>query len=81
MGYEQVRASDVQGLRAFLTGADLTLAGLETGSVRLWVERDADRQIVGSNGYEISEDRRHALIRSVAVAPQNRTEGSGSRLA
>ena len=81
MSFEQVGGSDLEQLRAFLTEVDLTLAGLEASTVRLWVERDADHEIVGSTGYEISEDRRHALIRSVAVSPERRKVGSGSRLA
>jgi len=76
-----VGGSELEELRAFLTEVDLTLAGLEARTVRLWVERDADHKIVGSTGYEISEDRRDALIRSVAVSPQSRKVGSGSCLA
>ncbi|MFJ2356604.1 GNAT family N-acetyltransferase [Frigoribacterium sp. NPDC087798] len=70
-------------LRAFLAAADLTLAGLDSPSprLRLWVDRDATGTVVGSTGYELSADGRHALIRSVAVAPAARTRGAGSRLA
>ena len=57
------------------------MAGLEARTARLRVEHDADHKIVGSTGYEIGEDRRHALIRSVAVSLQSREVGSGSRLA
>ena len=81
MGFERVSAADVLALRAFLHEADLTLAGLEEPAVRLWVERDDDGQIVGSTGFELSSDHNHALIRSVAVAPQHRAAGAGSRLA
>ncbi|WP_338054641.1 GNAT family N-acetyltransferase [Subtercola vilae] len=49
--------------------------------MNLWVERDADNEIIGSTGFELSNDRKHALIRSVAVAPQRRAAGAGSRLA
>lgn len=70
-------------LRAFLTTADLTLAGLDSPSphLHLWVERDAAGAIVGSTGYELSADGAHALIRSVAVAPTVRTRGAGTDLA
>nr|WP_205864897.1 GNAT family N-acetyltransferase [Planctomonas sp. JC2975] len=68
-------------MRSFLGEADLTLAGLEAPGVRLWVERDPDGVIVGSTGFELSADGRHALIRSVAVAQDRRTAGAGSRLA
>ncbi|TPW75676.1 GNAT family N-acetyltransferase [Schumannella soli] len=37
--------------------------------------------IVGSTGYELSADRRHALVRSVAVHPAARRGGLGRRLA
>ena len=81
MGLDRVGAADVDELRSFLAAVDLTLAGLESDNVRLWIERDCQHKIVGTTGYEISEDRRHALIRSVAVWPENRSAGSGSRLA
>lgn len=45
------------------------------------MERDATGSLVGSSGFELSEDGRHALIRSVAVAPDHRRAGAGSRLA
>ena len=80
MSFERVDGSELEELRAFLSEVELTLAGLEARTVRLWVERDADHKIVGSTGYEISEDRRDALIRSVAVSPQSRKVGSGSCL-
>jgi N-acetylglutamate synthase-like GNAT family acetyltransferase len=67
-------------MRDFLERVDLTLAGLDAPGVRLWVEID-DGEIVGSTGYELSNDGEHALIRSVAVAPGRRAVGAGSRLA
>ena len=73
--------ADTASIRAFLKEADLTLAGLDDPAVRLWVERDAEGRIIGSTGFELSADGRHALIRSVAVASDRRTTGSGSRLA
>lgn len=36
---------------------------------------------MASTGYEISEDGRHALIRSVAVRPSHRSRGRGAELA
>ena len=51
-------AADVAQLREFLRDADLTLAGLDDESVRLWVDRDADGTVVGSTGYECSRDGR-----------------------
>ena len=78
---EECRAGDVEALTAFLREVDLTLSGLDAPSVRLWLERDEQREIVGSTGYEISADGRHALIRSVAVNPLRRSRGSGTTLA
>ena len=77
----RVSAGDVEGLTGFLREADLTLSGLESPAVRLWVERGADGELVGSTGYELSADKRHALIRSVAVSPSRRSAGKGSELA
>jgi N-acetylglutamate synthase-like GNAT family acetyltransferase len=78
---ERVSPADIALIRAFLKAADLTLAGLDAPAVRLWIERDGHGRIVGSTGFELSADGRHALIRSVAVAPEHRTAGAGSRLA
>ncbi|MFB7894347.1 GNAT family N-acetyltransferase [Microbacterium sp. NPDC056044] len=77
----ECRPSDVEGLTAFLREVDLTLSGLDAPSVRLWLVRDENDAIVGSTGYEISADGRHALIRSVAVRPSLRSQGSGTALA
>ena len=74
-------SSDVDALRAFLRDVDLTLAGLDEPAVSIWVERDAEGRIVGSTGFELSGDGRDALIRSVAVAPDSRSAGAGTRLA
>ena len=73
MSLEQSRADDVEALTAFLSEVDLTLSGLDAPTVRLWVERDDAGSIVGSTGYEISSDGRHALIRSVAVITSHRS--------
>jgi N-acetylglutamate synthase-like GNAT family acetyltransferase len=77
----RVTAEHVAALTAFLGEADLTLSGLDAPSVRLWIERAPDGTVVGSTGYELSADRRHALIRSVAVSPAARRTGHGSGLA
>jgi N-acetylglutamate synthase-like GNAT family acetyltransferase len=76
----RVETADVARVRDFLREADLTLAGLDAPAVRLWVEL-GDGQIVGSTGFELSADGKHALIRSVAVAPGRRAAGAGSSLA
>lgn len=78
---ERVSDVDLEAVRAFLRDADLTLAGLEAPTVHLWIERDDSGEIIGSTGFELSANREHALIRSVAVAPQHRSSGAGSRLA
>ncbi|MBO9554330.1 MAG: GNAT family N-acetyltransferase [Cellulomonas sp.] len=49
--------------------------------MQLWIQRDGDGGIIGSTGFELSTDGRHALVRSVAVAPEHRAAGTGSRLA
>ncbi|WP_336631073.1 MULTISPECIES: GNAT family N-acetyltransferase [unclassified Microbacterium] len=81
MGLELCTTSDVDALRSFLRRVDLTLSGLDAPTVRLWIDRDRDRGIIGSTGYEMSGDGRHALIRSVAVDLDRRTRGRGSALA
>ncbi|WP_338104501.1 GNAT family N-acetyltransferase, partial [Rathayibacter iranicus] len=79
MTFERVGPADVDEVRGFLRAADLTLAGLDSPTVRLWLERNGDGHVVGSTGWESSADGRHALIRSVAVA--RRGTGVGTRLA
>ena len=74
-------AADAAEVEAFLREVDLTVTGLDAPAVRLWVERDADGRIVGSTGYELSGDGKHALIRSVAVRPEGRLAGRGRELA
>jgi N-acetylglutamate synthase-like GNAT family acetyltransferase len=81
VSFAYVSLSDVDGLRGFLRDVDLTLAGLDEPTVQIWVDRNSDGEIIGSTGFELSMDRKHALIRSVAVAPQHRSAGAGSRLA
>lgn len=81
MTYSPVTNDDVQALRAFLSEADLTIAGLDSTAVRVWVERDHDGKIVGSTGYETSTEGADVLIRSVAVSSTRRTAGAGTRLA
>jgi N-acetylglutamate synthase-like GNAT family acetyltransferase len=78
---ERVSAVDVDQLRRFLLEVDLTLAGLDDPTVHLWIERDQSGNVIGTTGFELSEDGKHALIRSVAVSPQQRIAGAGARLA
>lgn len=81
MVLDACRTEDVEDLTAFLREVDLTLSGLDAAGVRLWIERDGTGAVVGSTGYELSRDGRHALIRSVAVGPAERSRGRGSALA
>lgn len=81
MDLERCKPADVEALTAFLRDADLTLSGLDASSVRLWLDRDEAGVIVGSTGYEISSDGHHALTRSVAVGPMQRSRGRGGGLA
>lgn len=76
-----VRAADVPDLARFLRDADLTVAGLDAPGLRCWIERDVDGAVVGSTGYEAGDDGAHVLVRSVAVAPDRRVGGHGTRLA
>ncbi len=76
-----VGIDDLDDLRVFLGEADLTVHGIDSETVRLWIERAADGRIVGSAGFELSSDGAHALIRSVEVADGRRTRGVGTRLA
>ena len=78
---EEYRSTDVEEMIAFLSDVDLTLSGLDAPRVRLWIERDESGAIVGSTGFEMSADREHALIRSVAVSPSQRSRGRGTALA
>jgi N-acetylglutamate synthase-like GNAT family acetyltransferase len=73
--------ADVPDLARLLTRAELTVSGLRDPAVRLWVLRDATGRVQGSAGYELSEDGRQALVRSVAVDASRRGEGLGVRLA
>lgn len=72
---------DTPELIEFLREADLTLSGLDASTVHIWIERDATGTIVASTGFELSDDRQHALIRSVAVHPLAQRTGEGTRLA
>lgn len=78
---ERVNEHSVAALTEFLSEVDLTLSGLDAASVRLWIELNDDGQIIGSTGYELSDNHGHALIRSVAVRPSSRSAGKGSDLA
>ncbi|MEO5533796.1 MAG: GNAT family N-acetyltransferase [Pseudolysinimonas sp.] len=81
MGLARATRQDADDLTRFLREVDLTLSGLDAPTVQLWVERDPTGAIIGTTGYELSDDGRHVLIRSVAVHPQHRAGGRGTALA
>lgn len=81
MSLERATPADADVLREFLTVVDLTLSGLESETIRLWLGRDATGAVVASTGYELSPDGQHVLVRSVAVAPEHRSSGQGTSLA
>ena len=72
---------EIDELGAFLGLCDLTVSGLDSPSVSLWIVRGASRQISASTGFELSSSRRDALVRSVAVHPDFRGTGTGLKLA
>ncbi|MEP6481015.1 MAG: GNAT family N-acetyltransferase [Rhodoglobus sp.] len=72
-----VTAPDIEELTAFLNAADLTLSGLGSPAVQLWMARDASGNVLASTGYESSADGRNVLIRSVAVDAAHKGEGLG----
>ena len=75
-------ALDLDDLTEFLRAADLTLSGLDSPAVRLWIARDArSGTIVACTGFEYGDDQSHVLIRSVAVEPSRRGRGTGLELA
>ena len=71
----RVTTADLPRVEAFLTEADLTVAGLDTAT--LWMEQDAAGAITSTTGFELAGA--HALIRSVAVRPDLRGSGLGLR--
>jgi len=73
--------NDIADVVAFLSLVDLTVSGMDATTLRLWLVRAGSGEVVGTTGYELSDDGRHALIRSVAVHPDHRAAGFGSRLA
>ena len=79
--FEPVTAAEIDELAAFLSAADLTVSGLDSPSVRLWVVRGESRGILGSTGFEVSDSGTDVLVRSVAVAPGSRERGIGAELA
>ncbi|MET4059426.1 N-acetylglutamate synthase-like GNAT family acetyltransferase [Arthrobacter sp. UYP6] len=75
-------AADMDDIVGFLQKADLTLSGLDSPSVFLWIARDEmTGDVFATTGYEISADGSHALIRSVAVDSSRRGSGVGLKLA
>ena len=81
MTLSPVTSADVLALLEFLSVADLTLSGLDSPAVHLWIDRDDTGAIVGSTGFELSMSGTDALIRSVAVSPSLRGQGRGLELA
>ena len=71
---EPARASDLDAIRALLEEHRLPLEGLDDHLQSLLVGRHAGR-IVATAGLEIYEP--FALLRSVAVSPQQRGRGAG----
>ena len=71
-----VSADSLPLVNSFLAATDLTLAPADAF---LWMQLDAAGQITGTTGFELSGA--NALIRSVAVRPDLRASGLGSRLA
>lgn len=78
----RVTDSDMAEVSDFLRIADLTLSGLDSSRVHLWISRnETTGRIFATAGYESSRDGIHALIRSVAVDPVLRGAGIGLELA
>jgi N-acetylglutamate synthase-like GNAT family acetyltransferase len=63
----RISPREIPELTDFLRRADLTLSGLDSPSLRLWLLRDADGVLRGSTGYEVDRTGEHVLVRSVAV--------------
>lgn len=76
-----MQPSDLDEVQTFLDEADLTLSGLDSPALWLWIARDAAGRIAGTTGFEIAESGKDVLIRSVAVAPDVRGTGFGLVLA
>lgn len=76
--FTPVTPGDVAPLTDFLREADLTLSGLDSPTVRLWLAHSTDGAIIASTGYEVSDDGAHVLIRSVAVDATARHLGLGT---
>ncbi|ALO67060.1 acetyltransferase [Arthrobacter alpinus] len=74
--------TDLTEISEFLRIADLTLSGLDSATVHLWILRDqTSGHIAAMTGYESSDDGNHVLIRSVAVDPELRGAGIGLEIA
>jgi N-acetylglutamate synthase-like GNAT family acetyltransferase len=72
---------DTADILVFLGDADLTVSGLDSPAVRLWVQRDARGRLVGTTGFERPDGGEDVLIRSVAVHTDLRGAGVGTALA
>ncbi|WP_329459764.1 GNAT family N-acetyltransferase [Streptomyces sp. NBC_01497] len=72
--------SEVPEVTDFLRRSDLTLSGLDSPALRLWLLRDGEGVVRGSTGYEVDASGEHALVRSVAVDDAWRGHNLGLRL-
>jgi N-acetylglutamate synthase-like GNAT family acetyltransferase len=73
--------ADTAEILDLLRGADLTVSGLDSPAVRLWVHRDTHGRLVGTTGFERADGGTDVLIRSVAVHESLRGAGTGTALA
>ena len=71
-------ARDLPGVEALLTASALPLAGVREALPDFIVAEDAEGRVVGVAGLEVHEQ--HALLRSVAVAPEWRSRRLGRTL-
>ena len=71
------KPSDLEGVEALLLASALPLAGVRQALPSIFVADDAG-SIVGVAGLEVHDG--HALLRSVAVAPDWRSRGLGRML-
>ncbi len=70
-------ASDLDAIKAFLVANDLPTAGVDDHWRTFLIARDGEQMVAcgGAEAYQFA-----ALIRSVAVAPEYRSQGLGRRI-
>lgn len=70
-------ASDLDAIKAFLAANDLPTAGVDDHWRTFLIARDGEQMVAcgGAEAYQFA-----ALIRSVAVAPEYRSQGLGRRI-